>query len=200
MTIEATPRHTPRPTSINGHHRWPAAQALRQRDPLARPAPIPLRATVTVQLTVHGADADIVAAKITNGLRLLGADGTEVAISTPDTEPRLRAVKPSDPSAPLQIQTARRVVALTGTALDLTRREYDLLLFLAEHAGRVFTRTELLRRVWGQNIISGERTVDVHVRRLRRKLTAAGPSIATVRGVGYRLDDPDRVSVHHGLN
>jgi DNA-binding response OmpR family regulator len=59
----------------------------------------------------------------------------------------------------------------------------------------VFTRPQLLKWVWGHEVVSGERTVDVHVRRLRAKLLPGGPVITTVRGVGYRLDEADRVAV-----
>jgi DNA-binding response OmpR family regulator len=77
----------------------------------------------------------------------------------------------------------------------LTRREYDLLVFLCENPRRVFTRGQLLRHVWGYDMAGGERTVDVHVRRLRLKLGGHGPLIGTVRGVGYRLDDGANVTV-----
>ena len=81
-------------------------------------------------------------------------------------------------------------VTAGGRALDLTFKEFELLRFLATHAGRVFTRPALLREVWGYDFFGGTRTVDVHVRRLRAKL---GPEheqmIQTVRGVGYRAAD-----------
>ncbi|MCW2506451.1 MAG: putative two component transcriptional regulator, winged helix family, partial [Actinomycetia bacterium] len=69
--------------------------------------------------------------------------------------------------ATLRIDTSSREAVLDGTALVLTRREYELLLFLATRPGRVFTRPQLLKWVWGHEVVSGERTVDVHVRRLR---------------------------------
>jgi len=97
--------------------------------------------------------------------------------------------------APLRIDTVSRHAVLAGAPLALTRREYDLLLFLAGHPGRVFTRPQLLKWVWGYDIVSGERTVDVHIRRLRRKLRQQGPTITTVRGVGYRLDGAGLVDV-----
>jgi DNA-binding response OmpR family regulator len=130
-------------------------------------------------------------------------EGEPVASATPGTYvPTVPATfAPAQPvastarSAPLCLDAARRVALLAGSTLALTRREYDLLLFLAGHPGRVFTRPQLLRWVWGQDIISGERTVDVHVRRLRRKLRQEGPTITTVRGIGYRLDDACRVEV-----
>ena len=79
-----------------------------------------------------------------------------------------------------------RVTAGTRT-LDLTFKEFELLRFLAEHPGRVFSRAKLLQEVWGYDFYGGTRTVDVHVRRLRAKL---GPEhehlVETVRGVGYR--------------
>ncbi len=79
-----------------------------------------------------------------------------------------------------------RVAAGTRT-IDLTFKEFELLRFLAQNAGRVFTRVRLLQEVWGYDFYGGTRTVDVHVRRLRAKL---GPEhehlIETVRGVGYR--------------
>ncbi len=75
-----------------------------------------------------------------------------------------------------------------GELVRLTRREFDLLAFLCESPRRVFSRSQLLRQVWGYEPVSGERTVDVHVRRLRVKLgDDTYPVVATVRGVGYRL-------------
>ena len=77
---------------------------------------------------------------------------------------------------------------LRGKALDLTYKEFELLKYLAQHPGRVFTRAQLLQDVWGYDYFGGTRTVDVHVRRLRAKL---GPDhdalIGTVRNVGYRF-------------
>ena len=82
--------------------------------------------------------------------------------------------------------------AFEDRQLDLTYMEYELLKFFATHPGKVFTREQLLSRVWGYEYYGGARTVDVHVRRLRAKL---GPDhealIGTVRNVGYRLV-PDR--------
>jgi DNA-binding response OmpR family regulator len=82
-------------------------------------------------------------------------------------------------------------VAIDGLPIDLTLKEFQLLLFLARSPGRVFTREDLLDRVWGQDYFGGTRTVDVHVRRVRAKTEAAGDLIETVRGVGYRLVRPE---------
>lgn len=78
-------------------------------------------------------------------------------------------------------------VTAGARVLDLTFKEFELLRFLAQHPGRVFSRAKLLQEVWGYDFYGGTRTVDVHVRRLRAKL---GPEhehlVETVRGVGYR--------------
>lgn len=88
---------------------------------------------------------------------------------------------------PISLDRATFRVTAGGRTLDLTYKEFALLRHLAEHVGRVFTRPDLLREVWGYGFYGGTRTVDVHVRRLRAKL---GPGleghIETVRGVGYR--------------
>jgi DNA-binding response OmpR family regulator len=77
---------------------------------------------------------------------------------------------------------------IKGRVLDLTFKEFELLKYLAQHPGRVFTRSQLLQEIWGYDYFGGTRTVDVHIRRLRSKL---GPEfeaiIGTVRNVGYRF-------------
>jgi two-component system OmpR family response regulator len=94
----------------------------------------------------------------------------------------------------VRILAGSRQVLLDGTMLPLTRLEFDLLLYLAERPHRVFTRGQLLAGVWGYEH-TGERTVDVHVRRLRLKLGGSQPVVTTVYGVGYRLSDDARVVV-----
>ena len=80
---------------------------------------------------------------------------------------------------------------LKGRPLDLTYKEFELLKFLSQHPGRVFTRDQLLREVWGYDYFGGTRTVDVHVRRLRAKLGSEYESmIGTVRQVGYKFVVP----------
>ena len=89
------------------------------------------------------------------------------------------------------IEEATYTAKLDGRMLDLTFKEFELLKYLAQHPGRVFTRHQLLQEVWGYDYFGGTRTVDVHVRRLRAKL---GPErealIGTVRNVGYRFVIP----------
>jgi DNA-binding response OmpR family regulator len=84
-------------------------------------------------------------------------------------------------------------VRLKGRPLDLTYKEFELLRYLSQRPGRVFSRSQLLQEVWGYDYFGGTRTVDVHVRRLRAKLGAEHESlIATVRNVGYKLEPPVR--------
>jgi DNA-binding response OmpR family regulator len=94
-------------------------------------------------------------------------------------------------SGELTIDAGGYTARLRGRPLDLTYKEFELLKYLVQHPGRVFTRAQLLQEVWGYDYYGGTRTVDVHVRRLRAKL---GPEhellIGTVRNVGYRFDPP----------
>jgi DNA-binding response OmpR family regulator len=91
-------------------------------------------------------------------------------------------------SGGLQIDEAAYTAKLEGRSLDLTFKEFELVKFLAQHPGRVFTRQQLLQEVWGYDYFGGTRTVDVHVRRLRAKLgTDHEQLIGTVRNVGYRF-------------
>ena len=91
----------------------------------------------------------------------------------------------------LTIDESTYAARLCGVPLDLTYKEFELLKFLAQHPGRVFTRSHLVQEVWGYDYFGGTRTVDVHVRRLRAKL---GPEheamIGTVRNVGYKFVRP----------
>ncbi|GGR75332.1 hypothetical protein GCM10010169_19230 [Micromonospora fulviviridis] len=117
-------------------------------------------------------------------------------------DPRRVAAPPEPPAPPaaaeepgtVRILTGTRRVRHDGVEVPLTRIEYDLLLFLAEHPRRVFTRRQLLANVWGYEHAVA-RTVDVHVRRLRAKLGVDTPLVTTVYGVGYRLADEARIVV-----
>ncbi|MDU0289189.1 winged helix-turn-helix domain-containing protein [Saccharothrix longispora] len=98
-------------------------------------------------------------------------------------EPRLRVLADS------------RRVLVRGAPVELTRLEFDLLHHLCAHPRQVHRRTALMARVWGATSFVDTRTVDVHVRRIRRKLGDAASVITTVRGVGYRVDDAGDVVV-----
>ena len=93
-------------------------------------------------------------------------------------------------AGPLRIDSISREAAHDGRTLTLTPREFELLGFLARHPGRVFSREELLRKVWGYDYVGETRTVDVHVRRLRLKLGPGARLIQTVTGAGYKMVAP----------
>ncbi|MBV9593710.1 MAG: response regulator transcription factor [Actinobacteria bacterium] len=91
----------------------------------------------------------------------------------------------------LIIDESTYTARLQSRALDLTYKEFELLKFLAQHPGRVFSRAHLVQEVWGYDYFGGTRTVDVHVRRLRAKLGAEHEAmIGTVRNVGYKFVRP----------
>jgi DNA-binding response OmpR family regulator len=103
----------------------------------------------------------------------------------PEVEPE--SIKIGD----LEINISRHQVFYRNSPLDLTPKEYDLLLFLARHKGFVLSREQLLEKVWGYEYAGGTRTVDVHIRWLRQKIETdpRNPElILTVRGVGYKLE------------
>ena len=87
----------------------------------------------------------------------------------------------------LEIDTQAREVNMRGEPVTLTRLEFDLLATLAERPRMVFTRRQLLDRVWGEDWFGDEHLVDVHVAKLRRKLGDGGDLVRTVRGVGFRM-------------
>ena len=109
-----------------------------------------------------------------------------------DDEPDAHVIR----SGEVVVDDATYTASVGGRVLDLTFKEFELLKYLAQHPGRVFTREQLLQEVWGYDYFGGTRTVDVHVRRLRAKL---GPEhetlIGTVRNVGYRFVLPAKEPV-----
>ena len=143
----------------------------------------------------------------TEMVRLLDAGADDYVVkpfSSEQLEARIRAVlrrartEPGDELlavGELVILPARREATLAGQPLDLTRREFDLLAYLARHAGDVVTKRELLAEVWREPYGGADKTVDVHLSWLRRKLgeAAAAPRyLHTVRGVGVKLVAPPR--------
>jgi len=91
----------------------------------------------------------------------------------------------------LEIDPARHIASLRETVLDLTPKEFDLLVFLARNRGFVFNREQLLEKVWGYDYAGDTRTVDVHIRWLRQKIETDPPKpkyLITVRGTGYKLE------------
>ncbi|WP_189212344.1 MULTISPECIES: winged helix-turn-helix domain-containing protein [Actinokineospora] len=138
-----------------------------------------------VNLTLHiTADSDQVAGLV-HALRALGAVADE-----PDADRVVAVPRP----APLRLDAAARRAFWHGAEITLTRLEFDLLHHLASAPHQVHRRRTLMREVWHTAYI-GERTVDVHVRRLRGKLAPGEELIRTVRGVGYQLTDPRLVEL-----
>jgi len=87
----------------------------------------------------------------------------------------------------LVINRERFLVHLNGIELNLPKKEFELLEFLANSPGKVFSRDKILSTIWGDDSIVGERTVDVHIRKLREKI--GNDYIRTIKGVGYKFDD-----------
>jgi two-component system, OmpR family, response regulator len=181
----------------------------------AEPATADPVVTITVQITVVGDELPPAASRLVTDLEALLAHGSasQVAAPVPAHQhaadaplPSLRLVEPAAPAQrlgggthsggpTLQLCTGPRLVMRDGAPVHLTRREFDLLQFFCDNPRRVFSRAQLLQQVWGYDMVGTERTVDVHVRRLRVKLGECAAVIATVRGVGYRLDDDTPISI-----
>ena len=149
-----------------------------------------------------GKEAPLLVVVSEGGLAALSADWgfDDVLLNTAgpaevDVRIRLASSPSTSTTGEPLIQTGNIVIdeagysaKLNGTQLDLTYTEFELLKYLAQHPGRVFSRQQLLSDVWGYDYFGGTRTVDVHVRRLRAKLGPEYESvIGTVRNVGYRF-------------
>lgn len=146
-------------------------------------------------LTARGAEDD----KVT-GLEIGADDYISKPFSLRELTARIRAVlrrstTAADPVSPVY-RGSRLIadfdavaVAVDGSAVRLTRREFELLRFLVQNKNRVVSRDRLLERVWGYDRMVETRSVDVHIGRLRSKLGAAGRQVETVVGLGYRFID-----------
>jgi DNA-binding response OmpR family regulator len=150
-----------------------------------------------IMLTARGTELDRIV-----GLELGADDYVVKPFSSAEVVARIRAVlrrsgghedeAPATPIAvgPLEIDPAARRARIGGEEIELSRKEFDLLLELARHAGQVVRREELMSRVWDENWFGSTKTLDVHVGWLRRKL--GDPAwIETVRGVGFRCVAPE---------
>lgn len=89
----------------------------------------------------------------------------------------------------LQMDPLAHTVYTDGSRVELTLKEFELLRLFLEHPGRVYTREQLLERIWSTDYMGETRTVDVHIGTLRMKLGPCGEYIRTVRGVGYRMEE-----------
>ncbi len=164
-----------------------AAPSRIRRPGTPKPAARPTMA-ITVHLTLSD-DVANPAAALRALVEHLGAIGDLAVViaapQRPDPHPVVHTEAAVDRDT-VRLDARSRTVCLGMDEIPLCRREFDLLLYLAEHPGQVFTRGQLLSAVWG-DVFTGPRTVDVHIRRVRSKLGARRPLITTVRGVGYRL-------------
>ncbi|WNV89117.1 winged helix-turn-helix domain-containing protein [Umezawaea sp. Da 62-37] len=149
-------------------------------------------ADVTLVIRVTAPRASRVANRVADALKAalgqaavdaVDVSAVDVAIPTQRSGPAVRVFPDS-----------RRVLH-RGVPVELTRLEFDLLLHLCSQPRRVHRRAALMHQVWGATTVVDTRTVDVHVRRIRRKLGDAAGVIGTVRGVGYRMDQEHQVRV-----
>jgi len=163
-----------------------------RNDPRTKDTPI-------IMLTARGDEVDRVA-----GLDAGADDYIVKPFSTKELLARVRAVlrrrAPEEAGelmtiAGLSLDPSTHRVSFGGQALKLGPTEFKLLNYLMGHAERVHSRAQLLDKVWGDHVYIEERTVDVHVKRLREALAQAGSMVETVRGAGYRLTANPAVAV-----
>ena len=173
----------------------------------------------TKLLIATGVDVPIIVISTEGGLSAINADWgiTDVILDTAgpaELDARVRIVIGKDAIAALEknpslkeIRSGEVVIdedsytaKIKGRSLDLTFKEFELLKYLAQHPGRVFSRSQLLQEIWGYDYFGGTRTVDVHIRRLRSKLGPEFESIIdTVRNVGYRFAITDSNSKNESV-
>lgn len=89
----------------------------------------------------------------------------------------------------ISIDENRHIVTVDGEEIELTYKEYEILKYLMKNKGIVLTRDSLMEKIWGYDFEHGNRTVDVHIQSLRKKLGTAGETIKTIRNVGYKIGD-----------
>ena len=168
---------------------------------------LPTVKSFTKLITTTGVSTPLIIITTEGGLSAINADWgiTDVILDTAgpaEVDARIRIVIGKDAITQLaknpslkEIRSGEVVIdedsytaKIKGRTLDLTFKEFELLKYLAQHPGRVFSRSQLLQEIWGYDYFGGTRTVDVHIRRLRSKLGPEFESIIdTVRNVGYRF-------------
>lgn len=159
---------------------WELAQKIKQAKPL------PVIALVNKE-TIGNLNANL---KLVDDFILQPGDASELLLRVKRLIEDTGSTDSSELIAcgDLVIDLASCEVTLNERLIELTFKEYELLRFLAVHPGRVYTRDSLLSKVWGYDYFGGDRTVDVHIRRLRSKIEDASHTfIETVRNIGYRF-------------
>ena len=145
-----------------------------------------LKDTLVVFLTALGSDEQQIA-----GFDIGADDYIAKPIKIKILISRLRAILkrlPASDSADrtaIEIDRNRHVVRINGTERSLPKKEFALLALLSSEPGRLFTREDIYANVWGPNVVVGERTIDVHIRKLRQKI--GDDHIITVKGIGYKF-------------
>jgi DNA-binding response OmpR family regulator len=178
---------------------------------------LPTVKSFTKLITTTGVSTPIIIVTTEGGLSAVNTDWgiTDVILDTAgpaEVDARIRIVIGKDAITQLaknpslkEIRSGEVVIdedsytaKIKGRTLDLTFKEFELLKYLAQHPGRVFSRSQLLQEIWGYDYFGGTRTVDVHIRRLRSKLGPEFESVIdTVRNVGYRFSSiNDDNSIH----
>ena len=168
---------------------------------------LPTVKSFTKLITTTGVSTPLIVITTEGGLSAINADWgiTDVILDTAgpaEVDARIRIVIGKDAieqlaknpslkeirSGDVVIDEDSYTAKIKGRTLDLTFKEFELLKYLAQHPGRVFSRSQLLQEIWGYDYFGGTRTVDVHIRRLRSKLGPEFESVIdTVRNVGYRF-------------
>ena len=168
---------------------------------------LPTVKSFTKLITATGVSTPLIIITTEGGLSAINADWgiTDVILDTAgpaEVDARIRIVIGKDAieqlaknpslkeirSGDVVIDEDSYTAKIKGRTLDLTFKEFELLKYLAQHPGRVFSRSQLLQEIWGYDYFGGTRTVDVHIRRLRSKLGPEFESVIdTVRNVGYRF-------------
>jgi DNA-binding response OmpR family regulator len=173
---------------------------------------LPTVKSFTKLITTTGVSTPLIIVTTEGGLSAINADWgiTDVILDTAgpaEVDARIRIVIGKDAidqlaknpslkeirSGDVVIDEDSYTAKIKGRTLDLTFKEFELLKYLAQHPGRVFSRSQLLQEIWGYDYFGGTRTVDVHIRRLRSKLGPEFESVIdTVRNVGYRFSTSNK--------
>ncbi|HEX9976281.1 MAG TPA: response regulator transcription factor [Dehalococcoidales bacterium] len=185
-TMEQVARQSPDIVLVEMNGQWPASEIWELPQRIKRERQLPVIALVTREMLANSNGH----LDMADDFIIRPCDPGELGLRVKRVLHRTRETGSSGliTCGDLLINPAKCEVTLTGRVIMLTFMEYELLKFLANNKGRVFTREVLLDRVWGYDYYGGDRTVDVHIRRLRSKIEDSSHTfIETVRNIGYRF-------------